>query len=202
MFRMLVPLAVFAAICGCQAPPLPVYHPELKRPLFTRVNLRSEDGVHLRSSNILSQSNTVPLASRAEILQFTDQKVDIMINKVEHTMYPDHGTFDTSDPGVETFLEKYFVSSQAALDLATLGPPELADSVRQGNVLKGMTKEQLYAALGPPQWIDTDRPTTTLSRAAILRSDRWVYTESFFGNLVPKKEAYLFEGNKLQEMKK
>ncbi|MCZ6792747.1 MAG: hypothetical protein O7J95_03945 [Planctomycetota bacterium] len=202
MWRSLPLAALSLALAACQTPSLPVYSPGLTQPRFTRVNLRTPDGIFLRSSNILSHPDLVPAGSPVEISDsgFTDRYVNFTIHKVRYTMYPTGGTFDTSEQGVKRFVEKYFVDTREEIDLEKLGPPELVSSVRRGQVLRGMTKDQVYVALGPPQWIDDGLSSLELGRERILRSDRWVYTDSVLARLIPRKVAYLFQEGKLQEI--
>lgn len=204
MYRLLTTAVVLAGLAtGCRTPPLPAYHPSLEngQEHFTKVSLRTADGVFLRSSNVLSLRQMIPIGSRAEVTRFSEGQVDMVINKVHHTMFPAGGSFDTSETGIERFLDKYFASSPEKADPEKLGPPELVASIRRGHVLKGMTKPQVYAALGPPQWIgEVAEPSVRLSRTRILRSNRWIYTDSFIGGMVPQKVAYLFEGDRLQEV--
>ena len=203
MFRWLPVTVLAVLVVSCQAPSLAVYSPGLTKPRFTRVNLRTGDGIFLRSSNILTERDLVPAGSPVRISHngFTRDHVNFSIHKVEYTMRPVSGTFDTSEQGVEDFLEKYFVDTQQEIDLEKLGSPELVEDVRRGRVLRGMTKEQVYVAFGPPQWIDENNlATLQLQKDRIFQSDRWVYTESLMASFFARKSVYVFREGKLQEM--
>ena len=64
-----------------------------------------------------------------------------------------------------------------------------------------MTKAQVYASLGPPEWVDKPR-TATLSRSRkeILKSNRWIYTEQMVGGFIPERTAYIFKAGKLEDV--
>lgn len=53
--------------------------------------------------------------------------------------------------------------------------PEVWTGVQNGVAHMGMTKEQVYMALGPPLIVNFDQVATTLPLAQILESNRWVY---------------------------
>jgi len=53
--------------------------------------------------------------------------------------------------------------------------PEVWTGVQNGVAHMGMTKEQVYVALGPPLLINFDQVATNLPLAQILEANRWVY---------------------------
>lgn len=185
-------------VAGCQASPPPVWYSGLKKPRYTRANLRSSSGVYLRSANLLSHAELVPPGTPAEIIEYGEMQVDLRIHQTKYTMVPVGGTFDATEEGARTFVEKYFVDDPTDADPESLGPTELTSEVRRGEVVQGMTKEQVYCSLGPPQWIaEEELPTVRLSRKRILESDVWVYTEDVYLRLVPRKVYHRFRDGKL-----
>ena len=180
----------------------------------TSVNLFSGD-VFLETSNDLAQPIAIPAGSKAVITHYTADRVDMRVHRLAYTMYPQDGNFDTTDAGINAFIDKYF---QAAKDGGTtalapgeqgprnaarpIGPDELDPSVRGGEAVIGMTKEQVYRSLGPPRYIeDTELTTLHVSRDRIFASDRWVYTESLVANLLPQRRAYVFERDRLSAIR-
>jgi hypothetical protein len=198
MLRNSIPLVLVAALLGCQTPPLAVWTKDLDRPRFTRVHFRP-DGVTLRSSNVLDLPMTLPAASPAVITEFTDRQVNLKIREVVYTLHAADGRFDTSDRGIARFIDKYLVESPEEIGIEMLGPAELLPSLRVGTVVRGMTKEQVYVTLGPPQSIGEDRrPALNLSREEILQSDHWTYTYQKVVDLIPQRVVYVFAGGKMQ----
>ncbi|MBN1443555.1 MAG: hypothetical protein JXA90_12670, partial [Planctomycetes bacterium] len=80
-------------LAGCLSAPLPVWFEGLDKPRFTRVNLRSTDAVHLRSSNVLEHPDLIPAGSPVERIEITSRWMQLEINKTRCTMYPVGGTF-------------------------------------------------------------------------------------------------------------
>jgi len=160
--RSLAVLIVPGALTSCRLgpPPLAVHHEKLGSSWVTAVNLRPEDGVFLRSSNKLTETDQITVGTPAKISKFTSEGVDIEMRHVTYTMVPSRGEFDDSDAGIEAFLAKYFKASDGDASIESLGPAELADEVRVGRVLKGMTKEQVFVALGPPEWVGEPKRRT------------------------------------------
>ena len=196
--------ALSLSACHVVAPPAPlaVHHEGLTGSHVTAVNLLAENGVYLRSSNQLALSQHIPVGTPARITRFTADEVDIEIRHVKYTMTPTHGSFDDTQGGVAQFLEKYFTAADQPVDLDALGPAELATSVQIGRVVKGMTKAQVFVALGPPQWVADPRLSTVrLSKQQILDNDIWTYTEEVLAGLLPKTRTYVFDEGRLRELR-
>ena len=100
--------------------------------------------------------------------------------------------------GLEVFLGKYFVDSPQETGADDFGTPELRENVLGGVYMIGMTKEQVYACLGPPYKIDQDTPAVGLGREEILASDHWVYPESWL-LVVPDCADFYFGDGLLQK---
>jgi hypothetical protein len=208
MLRNLLLTVCLIWIAGCRSAPLPVWFEGLEKPRWTRVNLRTTDWIHLRSSNILTHPYLIPAGSQVSDIEMTSRWVRMLIDKRECTLYPAGDSFDATVSGAKTFLDKYFVESKDEVDPESLAPPALVKKLSEGKVAAGMTKEQVYVALGPPQWIDErEIETVRLSRERILESDRWTYIwklrqEDLLQDVVPfpKKIVYVFEEGKLLRM--
>jgi hypothetical protein len=200
----LLAMLLFSGV-ACELPgtsrTIPVHHPQLSRDYRTRVNLRVEDGVYLRSDNRLSARHSIPVGTKARIVRYTAREVDIDMQKVTYTMRPEGGTFDDSAEGVVSFIDKYFApAGDSPIDGASDVSP-LRIQVEAGQVVKGMTKEEVYAAIGPPHGIgESGSPALGLSRRRILDTDRWTYTRDWL-DLVPRSEVYIFREGKLAEVR-
>ena len=80
-------------------------------------------------------------------------------------------------------------------DLSAMEPGK-RQAIEQGTASIGMTKEQVFMALGPPVFVNFEQNTTGLGLKEIFATNRWVYfdnpfTLNFFG-IFP--HAYVFDG--------
>lgn len=87
--------------------------------------------------------------------------------------------FPTTERGLDAFLDKYLVDPGRAVRVEDLGPQEMTEKVLRGHATIGMSKEQVYACLGPPFQVDDGRSAIDLTREEILASDRWIYPEKW-----------------------
>jgi len=191
--------SIGAGLSGCYAVgerEVPVWTRELSTTRYVRANLRA-DNVFLKSAADLNEPIAVRLGAPATIEYYGARRVDLRINHLRYTMYPEDGRFDTSAAGVDLFVEKYLTSDAAAV--ARLADPAdaLGSQVGVGEVAVGMTKEHVYTALGPPRWIETYIPTLHMSRRRVIEADRWVYSRKVFAELIPQEQAYIFNGGVL-----
>lgn len=218
---LLPALATLLMAAGCAAP-VPVAHEGLDEPRYTRVVFKP-DGEKLYSSNFLSQEEGYPLGSEVKVTMYSKQRVELTVNGIPHILEPVEGEFSVRDP--EILLTKYFVKERSVLgleaDLTPMGPPaedfaedsegqpiverenfdleEMApakrSSVERGVATLGMTKEQVFMALGPPVYVNFETSTTGMSIEGVFKTNRWVYfdnafTLGFFG-IFP--HAYVFD---------
>jgi len=190
-----------ALLAGCAGPevPEPVDHPGLERPRATRVNFRPAE-TWLHSSNFLSEASTLAAGSPATIPFYSSKKIEIEISGKKYILqpYPVGQAFPVDGAGIDLFLRKYFFDEGRRLDLDALGPPEFSGQVAAGTQAVGMTKEQVYTALGPPVFVGQDVPTVPLSYDDILRYDTWMYAQEI-DILEPKLLTLYFSGGKLHK---
>jgi len=190
-FLILVPIALTSILTGCQVPPVPVEREGLDRERYTRVNLRP-DSTLLRSTNYLSLQGLVPVGSPVKLGFYSKKEIRLTLGELKCTLVPVQGQeFPTAPEAMDAFLDKYFVDTRdAAVKLEVLGPPRFLEGVKRGTPEVGMTKEQVYACLGPPVFVDGDRPVVPLSRAEILASDHWTYARSWLLVVPERVEMY------------
>lgn len=191
---------VLAALSGCiEGPkPVPVYHKDLDQLRFTRVNLRA-DGAVLHASNYLAHPNVIHIGTPVRVLRYTREELTLEIEGREYSLLPVRSErFPTDPEGVKLVLDKLFVSRKDDIDLGELGPPELNDKVLAGLQMISMTKEQVYACLGPPLRIDAGVSTLPLSYEEILRSDTWTYPDKDLAGVIPRHAVFYFGNGLLQ----
>jgi len=58
--------------------------------------------------------------------------------------------------------------------------PDVADKVRKGIAVVGMTREQVYVSMGPPAAADGVH-TNTMTEAQIMSTSSWVWRRRRFG---------------------
>ncbi len=191
-------LAVIAS--GCVEPAEVFFLPGIDKERFLRVNLRPDVGDLLRDSNFFICPNTVRVGSKARITQYAGREIALLVEGKQYRMIPHSEPVFPRDPaGIDGFLAKYFLDSSEFLQVEALGPPELAQAVLEGTPRVGMTKEQLYACLGPPLKIGGGRTGLSLTRNEILASDQWIYGHQIIV-LTPIVTTYYFGDGRLQRI--
>lgn len=179
MHRALPILLLVSTWVGCREPPSAVFHEDLDRERVTRVNFRP-DGETLRSSNVLSAGSLIPAGTAARVTLYSEKEIRIVLGKEAFKLVPLMSErFPTTGGAIDTFLDKYFADLGTAVDPAALGPAEPLEKVLSGHATLGMTKQQVYACLGPPFKIDDGKSALELSREEILASDHWIYPEKW-----------------------
>lgn len=84
-------------------------------------------------------------------------------------------TLDIGADG-DVFLEKFV--SNSPVDIGEL-PPGVQKNIRNAVARIGMTKEDVYIAMGPPAWADGN--TDSMTYSDIMTANLWVYKRRRFG---------------------
>jgi len=172
-FLVLLPLAFLPL--GCREAPSPIFQENLDRERLTRVNFRP-DGETIRSSNVLATLSILPVGTPARVTFYSDKEIRLILGDDQFKIVPLVGErFPTTEGGIDAFLDKYFVDPARAVSVDDLGPAEMAEKVLRGQATVGMTKEQVYACLGPPFQVDEGRSAVGLTRGQIIACDHWIY---------------------------
>jgi hypothetical protein len=190
---VILPWALGLGACSSPAPHI-AFNEEGK-PRILKCTLRP-NGQTLYSSNYIEAfPATVPAGSPAVVTHYTVQEVGLNLNKIDYQMRPTTAQFGT-DPAV--FIKKFFVNSDEELGLAKLEPSH-RKNIENGIWQLGMTKEEIYAALGPPNWIDFGIDATNIPLEQIMDRNRWEYRDSdIMLSIWPIKRVFIFDGGKLQ----
>jgi len=203
----LAPLALVTIVtivalvaAGCQSGPTPIHKEGLTRVRFARVSFRPE-GKTLYSSNFLGQGTNVPPGGTARVSFYSEELIRVSINDYEYEMKPIvPSKFPTDEPGIDGLLAKYFVDRREDLNLDALGPAEHRDAMRAGTPRIGMTKEQVYACLGPPLRVGGKDLAVDLSYEKIMASDHWSYPKDWIV-VVPTEVEFFFGDGRLQKQR-
>ncbi len=187
-------LPVVLGLCACTTPAARIAFDEEKKPKVLRCTLRP-NGPHLYSSNYIGAfPASIRAGCSAMVTRYTVRGVDLELNKISYQMLPVSTPFGT-DPGV--FMKKFFVESVEELGLGEVGSYRRRN-IENGVWQAGMTKDEVYAALGPPNWIDFGTDATNLSFDQIMDRNRWEYREvDIMFPIWPIKRAFIFDGGKL-----
>ena len=158
----------FAAACASTDTPPPDPSTE-KRSLYSRCNLRVLKGNTITWVNWQSAPTFIPAGTALEVHGGPQQWY----------MRNDEGTIYTLDAGGngDEYLFKFV--SEEQFDPSPL-PEDAQKSIQQAVARLGMTREQVYIAMGPPQKVD-ETDTVGLTFEQILVASRWVYRRKRFG---------------------
>lgn len=170
-------LLVTYAATGC-AEPVPVKNEVLDSPRYVRYTLRSQpSGLQQLSyrSNFLSFPIGYKVGSKVSFPFYSSQRVDLSFNGVPCSMYYKDVPFPTEPEGLKKFIEKHFATTEEELNLAALDK-STREQIDRGIAAIGMTKEQVFLALGYPAYIGPNWvPADDLARAQIFESTVWHY---------------------------
>lgn len=202
-------LALALIASGC-AEPVPVHSDLLNETFYTRAVLRGKGAKLYSSNAYRSSGGGYPPGSEVQVTMFSEIRVDMTVNKIPHQMYPVGDDFnvggineffekyfvktreevgakdkkkkekeDEEAPPPEVPPEDEAAAEAAAWRM-DLWEKSIAGSVQNGIAAIGMTKEQVFMALGPPPEINFDQYATKLSLPTIMEANRWVYYGDVF----------------------
>jgi hypothetical protein len=80
----------------------------------------------------------------------------------------------------DVYINKFI--SEVPIDLSNI-PEEITENIIRGVARIGMTKEQVYYAMGPPTWTP-DEKTYETSYEEIMTADLWVYARRKLGKKI------------------
>ena len=137
---------------------------------YARCNLKVIKGSYITWINWQSTPTFVPVNTELRVLHSGDEAT--LTNVKTGSTY----TLEIGAAG-ETFLEKFL--SRYPVDLSRFSQ-EVQNNIQNTLARVGMTKEEVYIAMGPPTQIPAGR-TNMMSYEAIMGSDLWIYARRRFG---------------------
>lgn len=137
---------------------------------YTRCNLKVLANNEITWINWQMAPSMLPLGTKVRVSK--DGKSATLVAVGTNTTYK----LDVGAEGKQ-FLEK-FVTKKAA-DLGRFSA-DVQASVKSGTARVGMTKEQVYLAMGPPTKVGTVN-TNTMTYENILGADLWIYARRRLG---------------------
>ena len=161
VWRLLVMWAAFLACVPAVNAQEDVY--------YARCNLKVTDGKEITWINWQAAPTFVPVGTKLQVTKKKDSAT--LVDLGTKAAY----TLDIGAEG-DVYLEK-FVAKRPA-DIAQFSE-EVQANIRQAVAKVGMTKEQVYIAMGPPTNVGKDR-TNKMTYDQIMASNLWVYARRRF----------------------
>lgn len=137
---------------------------------YARCNLKVLKGNQITWVNWQSSPTFIPAGTRLKVTQ--SGSTASLVNAETGSSY----TLDIGADG-NAFLEKFV--TKKPVDIKKFSPAIQAD-IRGAVIKVGMTKEQAYIAMGPPNKVSGSR-TNTMTYEDIMGSDQWIYARRRFG---------------------
>lgn len=137
---------------------------------FARCNLKVLEGNEITWINWQAAPTFIPAGTKLRVTR-TGSKASL-VNVDTKATY----TLDIGADG-EAFLEK-FVTTRP-VNIARF-PADVRENIGKAIAKVGMTKEQVYIAMGPPTSVGNSR-TDKMTYESIMAADLWVYARRRFG---------------------
>lgn len=161
-------ISVIIFLCGismcCVAFAAPLQKGDM---VFTRSYLRAKDKV-IFWHNLSGVPEVVPAGTEVKISRAKGERiifVRVDTNKL-YELVASAGQW-----------EKYFVKDKQEVNIDALSP-EKKEQIAQGDVVNGMTKEEVYIAKGCPAYLAYGKKSFANSFADVMLSDTWYYMKT------------------------
>mgnify|MGYP001611041362 CR=1 FL=1 len=137
---------------------------------YARCNLKVIKGNYITWVNWQSTPTFIPVGAKLKVTRSGSNAS--LVNTETGSSY----TLDIGADG-DAFLEKFVTKKPVDLNKY---PAEGRTSIRNTVARIGMTKEEVYIAMGPPTNVSNAR-TNTMTYENIMSADLWVYARRRFG---------------------
>jgi len=137
---------------------------------YARCNLKVLKGSKITWVNWQSSPTFIPVNTKLRVTKAGD-KASVVDVKTGSTY-----TLDIGAQG-DIFLEKFVTKNPVPINMFT---PEVQSNIQKTVARIGMTKEQVYIAMGPPAVVIAGK-TYNMTYEQIMSSDLWVYKRRRFG---------------------
>lgn len=140
--------------------------------MYARCNLKVIKGNHITWINWQSTPDLIPVGTKLKVSRNGDKA--IFVREDSSKKYE----VDLGADGL-AYLNKFVVPKP--IDIGVF-PKEMQDSIDKAIARIGMTKAQVYIAMGPPARVSSGNVATEkMSYEEIMGSDLWVYARRRFG---------------------
>ncbi len=137
---------------------------------YARCNLKVLKGNEITWINWQAAPTFLPAGTRFQVTRAGSKAT--LVELGSKTRY----TLDIGADG-EAFLEKFVTTSPVNVERF---PEDVRESIGKAIAKVGMTKEQVYIAMGPPAKVGQSS-TESMTYDRIMASDLWVYARRRFG---------------------
>ena len=137
---------------------------------FARCNLKVIDNNEITWVNWQAAPTFVPVGTKFRVTRTGSRASLVRVDT--NASY----TLDIGADG-DAFLEKFVVRQPVSIEHF---PDDVRQNIRSAVAKVGMTKEQVYLAMGPPTNLGKKR-TNTMTYETIMAADLWVYARRRFG---------------------
>ena len=135
---------------------------------YARCNLKAK-GNYMTWVNWQASPTFIPVGTKFKVTKAGSKAS--LVNVETSTTY----TLDVGADG-DALLEKFVTKKPVDI---TKFSSDVQANIKNAVAKIGMTKEQVYIAMGPPAWVNGN--TNTMTYESIMGSDLWVYKRSRFG---------------------
>jgi len=136
---------------------------------YARCNLKVIKGNQITWVNWQSTPTFIPAGTQLKVVK--SGSTASLVDAVTGTTY----TLDVGAEG-DAFLEKFI--TKKPVDIKNF-PADIQIDIKNAVAKIGMTKEQVYIAMGPPATINNAR-TNTMTYENIMASNLWIYARRRF----------------------
>jgi hypothetical protein len=137
---------------------------------YARCNLKVINGNYITWVNWQSTPDYIPVGSQLSVIR-NGSKATLVVAKTGKTY-----TLDIGADG-DAYLEKFVTKIRPNLSKLA---PAVKSHVQRTIAKHGMTKEEVYMAMGPPARIG-DIKTDTMTYEDIMQGNLWIYARRRFG---------------------
>ena len=177
-------LALLACTLGiqvsCAHRPISVQTEAIGKTFYTRHTMFGEQQGPLKAiyrSNFLAYTDLLAAGSEAKITDYTSQYVEVTIDGIPCRILYKEIPFAIGEAGVDRFVAKHFAADRAAIGLDKVSENSKS-LIERGRAAIGMSKHEVFLAIGYPAYIDGTTPTADLDAERIFRSKLWTYRVS------------------------
>jgi hypothetical protein len=173
--KSMIGVLVALVLCVCMATTVSAEE-KMKEPekegdvWYARCNLKLLDGKDITWVNWQAAPTYVPVGTKLRVTRAGNMAS--VVNVESKAVY----TLDIGGEG-EALLEKFVTKTPADV---TKFPEDVQTNIRNAVAKIGMTKEQVYIAMGPPTNLIKQR-TRKMTYETIMAGDLWVYARRRFG---------------------
>lgn len=138
---------------------------------YARCNIKVLKGNEINWLNFRAAEKQINLGTGLKVILSADRAI------FKDASTGESYRVDLGAPGVK-FLEKLVVKEP--VDIGKIGKNHTND-IRSATIVKGMSKEEVYAAVCAPAFINNDI-SEQAGYAEVIQADKWVYKTNKFGN--------------------